>query len=237
TINTWNFDKQFGFVSCDNGRQDLFTHSEYILDSKVRYEVKQKGMRRGDRIAFEIEEPQGGKKSQQAINVEVLDMKRSRSPSRRRSRSRSRSRRRSSPPRRSTKPAEKERRPGDWDCPKCGDLQFARNAECRKCGALPRSVRDDSREKSRAPPPRRRSPSPRGRSPPPRDRSPPRGRSPPPRDRSPPPRDRSPPRGRSPPPRDRSPPRGRSPPPRGCSPSPPPRQSRQRDERDGSRRR
>mmetsp|Transcript_67323 Transcript_67323/g.108429 ORF Transcript_67323/g.108429 Transcript_67323/m.108429 type:complete len:127 (-) Transcript_67323:35-415(-) len=92
TINTWNFDKQFGFVSCDNGRQDLFTHSEYILDSKVRYEVKQKGMRRGDRIAFEIEEPQGGKKSQQAINVEVLDMKRSRSPSRRRSRSRSRSR-------------------------------------------------------------------------------------------------------------------------------------------------
>lgn len=25
--------------------------------------------------------------------------------------------------------------PGDWACPACGDHQFARNAECRKCGA------------------------------------------------------------------------------------------------------
>merc|ERR1712134_42100 len=24
--------------------------------------------------------------------------------------------------------------PGDWYCPKCNDLQFARNIECRKCG-------------------------------------------------------------------------------------------------------
>ena len=37
---------------------------------------------------------------------------------------------------------EKERRPmprgsmkpGDWCCPSCGDLQFAKNAECRRCG-------------------------------------------------------------------------------------------------------
>eukprot|EP00746_Dinoflagellata_sp_MGD_P004127 gnl/MRDRNA2_/MRDRNA2_107986_c0_seq1.p1 gnl/MRDRNA2_/MRDRNA2_107986_c0~~gnl/MRDRNA2_/MRDRNA2_107986_c0_seq1.p1 ORF type:complete len:415 (-),score=64.20 gnl/MRDRNA2_/MRDRNA2_107986_c0_seq1:84-1328(-) len=27
-----------------------------------------------------------------------------------------------------------EPRPGDWDCPACGDLQFARNQRCRKCG-------------------------------------------------------------------------------------------------------
>jgi len=27
------------------------------------------------------------------------------------------------------------RKPGDWDCPQCGDLQFAKNANCRKCGA------------------------------------------------------------------------------------------------------
>jgi hypothetical protein len=27
------------------------------------------------------------------------------------------------------------RKPGDWDCPSCGDLQFARNAQCRQCGA------------------------------------------------------------------------------------------------------
>jgi len=24
--------------------------------------------------------------------------------------------------------------PNDWHCPNCGDVQFARNAECRKCG-------------------------------------------------------------------------------------------------------
>lgn len=28
----------------------------------------------------------------------------------------------------------KPSRPGDWVCPKCQDLQFARNRECRKCG-------------------------------------------------------------------------------------------------------
>jgi len=26
--------------------------------------------------------------------------------------------------------------PGDWNCPACGDLQFARNTACRKCGTL-----------------------------------------------------------------------------------------------------
>merc|ERR1719336_1415686 len=25
-------------------------------------------------------------------------------------------------------------KPGDWMCPGCGDHQFARNAQCRKCG-------------------------------------------------------------------------------------------------------
>merc|ERR1740117_1675190 len=26
-------------------------------------------------------------------------------------------------------------KPGDWNCPSCGDHQFARNTECRKCGS------------------------------------------------------------------------------------------------------
>merc|ERR1712110_1048102 len=26
-------------------------------------------------------------------------------------------------------------KPGDWLCPSCGDLQFARNTSCRQCGA------------------------------------------------------------------------------------------------------
>merc|ERR1712216_975244 len=28
-------------------------------------------------------------------------------------------------------------KPGDWTCPNCGDLQFARNQQCRRCGAAP----------------------------------------------------------------------------------------------------
>eukprot|EP00930_Biecheleria_cincta_P044536 TRINITY_DN30643_c0_g1_i1.p1 TRINITY_DN30643_c0_g1~~TRINITY_DN30643_c0_g1_i1.p1 ORF type:complete len:523 (+),score=87.49 TRINITY_DN30643_c0_g1_i1:72-1640(+) len=28
-----------------------------------------------------------------------------------------------------------EEKPGDWYCPSCNDLQFARNKQCRKCGA------------------------------------------------------------------------------------------------------
>ncbi|CAE7264614.1 unnamed protein product [Symbiodinium sp. CCMP2592] len=74
TINTWNNDRQFGFVSCDSGRQDLFTHAEYITDTNARYDAKTRGLRRGDRISFEVEEPQGNKKSQQAVNVEILEL-------------------------------------------------------------------------------------------------------------------------------------------------------------------
>mmetsp|Transcript_19983 Transcript_19983/g.63234 ORF Transcript_19983/g.63234 Transcript_19983/m.63234 type:complete len:607 (-) Transcript_19983:112-1932(-) len=33
-----------------------------------------------------------------------------------------------------TKWAKPAKRPGDWDCPGCGDRQFARNGSCRKCG-------------------------------------------------------------------------------------------------------
>merc|ERR1719428_1474981 len=33
--------------------------------------------------------------------------------------------------------------PGDWICPHCGDLQFARNQSCRKCQA-PRDYQQTS---------------------------------------------------------------------------------------------
>ncbi len=34
-------------------------------------------------------------------------------------------------------------KPGDWNCPACGDHQFARNAKCRQCGAAkPAAVAD-----------------------------------------------------------------------------------------------
>lgn len=131
-INTWNVEKQFGFVSCDGGHPDLFTHAEYIKNVQQRYEAKNRGLRRGDRIAFDIQEPMGGKKSAEAVHVELLDsVKRSKSVDRSRSCG-SRSRRREAMPR----PKEVvDIRAGDWECPKCNDHQFARNTECRRCGA------------------------------------------------------------------------------------------------------
>ncbi|CAL1168633.1 unnamed protein product [Cladocopium goreaui] len=152
TVNTWNNDRQFGFVSCDSGRQDLFTHAEYITDTNARYDAKTRGLRRGDRIAFDVEEPQGNKKSMQAVNVEILDLvKRSRSPSRRRSRSRGRGgggRGRSRSRGRNTRPMDQRDsgRPSDGNS---GGKPRARS-DSRK--APPK--RRDSRRRS--PPPRRR---------------------------------------------------------------------------------
>lgn len=34
---------------------------------------------------------------------------------------------------------------GDWNCPNCGDLVFARNMNCRKCGAAKDGSAGDSR--------------------------------------------------------------------------------------------
>lgn len=43
-----------------------------------------------------------------------------------------------------------ETRPGDWNCPECNDLQFARNAQCRKCGCpKPRDTGSDHRSYDR----------------------------------------------------------------------------------------
>eukprot|EP00435_Cladocopium_sp_Y103_P061417 s728_g23.t1 len=162
-------------VSCDSGRQDLFTHAEYITDTNARYDAKTRGLRRGDRmpdwagecrrhvetsgdvigknhkeIAFDVEEPQGSKKSMQAVNVEILDLvKRSRSPSRRRSRSRGRGgggRGRSRSRGRNTRAMEQD------------------SSGPQKDGAKPRGARDDSRKPTKRRDSRRRSPPPRRRS-------------------------------------------------------------------------
>jgi len=34
------------------------------------------------------------------------------------------------------KPSTQARLPGDWNCPGCGDHQFARNRTCRSCGSM-----------------------------------------------------------------------------------------------------
>merc|ERR1719373_1151206 len=90
TVNTWNTEKQFGFVSCtSSNRADLFLHAEYFENLDQRNRAKTRGLRRGDKVEFDIEEPQSGKKSAQAINAELIEtVKRSpsgsRSPDRRR---------------------------------------------------------------------------------------------------------------------------------------------------------
>ncbi|CAK0845942.1 unnamed protein product, partial [Prorocentrum cordatum] len=88
TINTWNTEKQFGFVSCSSkNRADLFLHAEYFENLDQRNRAKTRGLRRGDRIAFDIQEAGGGKRSAEAVNAEMLDVSKlspSRSPSGRR---------------------------------------------------------------------------------------------------------------------------------------------------------
>mmetsp|Transcript_9403 Transcript_9403/g.15180 ORF Transcript_9403/g.15180 Transcript_9403/m.15180 type:complete len:384 (+) Transcript_9403:53-1204(+) len=48
------------------------------------------------------------------------------------------------------KGAGKQMKPGDWHCPNCGDLQFARNIECRMC-RTPKPEEGGSRSRSRSP--------------------------------------------------------------------------------------
>eukprot|EP00405_Crypthecodinium_cohnii_P006842 CAMPEP_0194782142 /NCGR_PEP_ID=MMETSP0323_2-20130528/78207_1 /TAXON_ID=2866 ORGANISM="Crypthecodinium cohnii, Strain Seligo" /NCGR_SAMPLE_ID=MMETSP0323_2 /ASSEMBLY_ACC=CAM_ASM_000346 /LENGTH=69 /DNA_ID=CAMNT_0039720881 /DNA_START=67 /DNA_END=272 /DNA_ORIENTATION=+ len=44
TINTWNVDKQFGFVSCtSSNRADLFLHAEYFENPDQRNKAKNRG--------------------------------------------------------------------------------------------------------------------------------------------------------------------------------------------------
>mmetsp|Transcript_86720 Transcript_86720/g.248810 ORF Transcript_86720/g.248810 Transcript_86720/m.248810 type:complete len:145 (-) Transcript_86720:173-607(-) len=104
-VNTWNTDKQFGFVSCSSGKPDAFLHSENIRDRDLRDRVKKNGLQRGDKISFDLETPETGRGKMVAINIEIeggggggggRSESRSRSPPRRRSPSR----RRRSPSRR-----------------------------------------------------------------------------------------------------------------------------------------
>eukprot|EP00438_Fugacium_kawagutii_P007975 Skav221220 [mRNA] locus=scaffold2467:242780:249741:- [translate_table: standard] len=46
TVNSWNVQRQFGFASCDNSRQDVFVHAEAFKDMEVRDRVKKTGLQR-----------------------------------------------------------------------------------------------------------------------------------------------------------------------------------------------
>eukprot|EP00927_Polykrikos_kofoidii_P058743 TRINITY_DN53473_c0_g1_i1.p1 TRINITY_DN53473_c0_g1~~TRINITY_DN53473_c0_g1_i1.p1 ORF type:complete len:151 (+),score=15.37 TRINITY_DN53473_c0_g1_i1:149-601(+) len=111
-VNTWNVEKQFGFVSINSGKPDAFLHSENIRDRDLRDEVKVKGMRRGDKIRFDLETPETGRGKMVAVNIELEDGGyRGRGGGRGRSSpSRSRSHRRRSPsPRRRRSPSLRRR--------------------------------------------------------------------------------------------------------------------------------
>merc|ERR1719436_259032 len=59
TVNTWNNEKQFGFVSCTSSNMaDLFLHAEYFDNLDQRNRAKTRGLRRGDKVEFDVEEPQ-----------------------------------------------------------------------------------------------------------------------------------------------------------------------------------
>ncbi|CAE8602398.1 unnamed protein product, partial [Polarella glacialis] len=102
TVNSWNTEKQFGFVSCDGNRPDIFCHAEGFPDFADRDVVKSKGLRRGDRLRFDVKEPDGSRKKLEAMNVQLVEDRRGRrdgSENRQDRRKRSNSKRRRSPSR------------------------------------------------------------------------------------------------------------------------------------------
>eukprot|EP00933_Yihiella_yeosuensis_P038406 TRINITY_DN3233_c0_g1_i1.p1 TRINITY_DN3233_c0_g1~~TRINITY_DN3233_c0_g1_i1.p1 ORF type:complete len:164 (+),score=18.50 TRINITY_DN3233_c0_g1_i1:104-595(+) len=137
-IMRWKDDKGFGFIQCDDGSEDVFCHVSALADGEG-------SVRDGDKVRFKIEYDERKGKERAARCERIRDSSRSRSRSRGRRRSRSRSRRRSPPPRRF------ESRPGDWTCPNCDFLNFARNDKCLKCGTSKDGGggRDDSRDRGR----------------------------------------------------------------------------------------
>merc|ERR1719293_276852 len=70
-VNTWNVEKQVGFVSVTSGKPDAFLHSENIKDRDLRDEVKQSGLKRGDKIRFDLEPPETGRGKMVAVNIEL----------------------------------------------------------------------------------------------------------------------------------------------------------------------
>eukprot|EP00429_Kryptoperidinium_foliaceum_P087167 CAMPEP_0176205786 /NCGR_PEP_ID=MMETSP0121_2-20121125/11774_1 /TAXON_ID=160619 /ORGANISM="Kryptoperidinium foliaceum, Strain CCMP 1326" /LENGTH=102 /DNA_ID=CAMNT_0017544731 /DNA_START=113 /DNA_END=417 /DNA_ORIENTATION=- len=70
-VNTWDIDKQFGFVSVTSGKPDAFLHSENIRDLNLREEVKKVGLKRGDKITFNLEPPETGRGKMVAVNIEL----------------------------------------------------------------------------------------------------------------------------------------------------------------------
>merc|ERR1719433_1361530 len=84
TITSWNMPRPgkrnaegFGFVTPDGIEQskktDLFVYADSIRDSKLRSEAKLFGLRNGQRVSFNVQEPRSNRhESGSAVDVEPL---------------------------------------------------------------------------------------------------------------------------------------------------------------------
>lgn len=65
TVVWYNAEKGYGFISQDNGGDDIFVHFRYInLVNDERVELQ-----KGQRVSYEVED---GKKGLHAINVSII---------------------------------------------------------------------------------------------------------------------------------------------------------------------
>lgn len=123
----WNDEKGFGFIEREDGGDDVFCHATALLDG-------QGSVMEGDRVRFKVTyDDRKGK--DRATDVELASGGGGGGGG---GRYRSRSRGRGGGGGGGSYGGGGGKgvgKPGDWDCPKCGAMNFASRVECFKCGA------------------------------------------------------------------------------------------------------
>lgn len=66
TVKWFNADKGFGFISNDEGGEDIFVHFSGIVASGY------KSLNEGQKVTFDIEEDSRDPKRSRAVNVQVV---------------------------------------------------------------------------------------------------------------------------------------------------------------------
>ena len=65
TVKWFNADKGFGFISNDNGGEDVFVHFSAILSDGY------KSLNEGDKVTFDTEQDPKNSRNLRAVNVKV----------------------------------------------------------------------------------------------------------------------------------------------------------------------